>query len=166
MSYGYVQAHNDDSDPYWACRYGVTTHPLYHECDLCPSAYKCDDPYKAIKALKELVPYDENLASCYGESLHCAKCDKIRFCQQIRNHIKDLDQLEKAGAQFPKWTLPRCRHDGYEKDLCCGCQDALYCPKLAEQFDLYSEPTRKPPTTLKERLLSRLAKFLVSLLPR
>ena len=37
----FTNAFTDSDDPYWACYYGVTTHPLYRQCDLCPSILRC-----------------------------------------------------------------------------------------------------------------------------
>ena len=44
----YSWAFNDLDDPYWACVYAVETHPLYHQCDKCPSFLKCTQPVKFI----------------------------------------------------------------------------------------------------------------------
>lgn len=170
MSWYYLQAFNNPDDPYYACYYGVTTHPLYHQCDKCPSAYKCDNPAKLLNALTELAaaPLEDDLPPCLNGDLKCVKCSHIRHCQRIQKYLEELAQLEREGAEMKRWSIVRCRQDGYSKDICCGCVDALYCPKLREAFDLYSDtpPIEKPPRTLKERFLARLEKFLLSLLPR
>ena len=41
-SYYYQKAFTDLDDPYWACHYAVTTHPLYGLCVLCPHLGNCD----------------------------------------------------------------------------------------------------------------------------
>lgn len=51
----YSWAFNDLEDPYWACYYGVDTHPLYHKCNKCPSRSRCnllDDGFEV-----RYVPY-------------------------------------------------------------------------------------------------------------
>lgn len=64
----YSWAFNDPDDPLWACFYGVETHPLYHQCDKCPSFDKCTQPAKFFKVVAddgELPP------DCVGNCLDC-----------------------------------------------------------------------------------------------
>ena len=219
MSWYYLQAHNPDAPPYWACHYAVTTHPKYYHCFECPDANTCDllterlnlqgdleglpaqiEVDESFWTAKECIsdgrclecPYslhcfqlwvfrqmlrgtftienqeDSELSPCLNGDLKCVKCSHIRHCQRLQGYLEALAQLEREGAEMKRWSIVHCRQDGYSKDLCCGCVDALYCPKLREAFDLYSDtpPIEKPPRTFKERLLARLEKFLLSLLPR
>ena len=51
----YTNSYTDLDDPYWACYYGNTTHPLYGRCLICPSFGRCDLLLKQINQLKSLV---------------------------------------------------------------------------------------------------------------
>ncbi|MBQ3441626.1 MAG: hypothetical protein IJG33_00120 [Selenomonadaceae bacterium] len=51
-SYYYWLAFNDLSDAFWACWYGITTHPLYGLCAICPSFSRCTSPLKEANLLR------------------------------------------------------------------------------------------------------------------
>lgn len=63
-----TSAFTDEEDPYWACYYGVTTHPKYGECQDCPSYVICDAPHKKNKPVKHEPPAD-----CPGGCFGCPK---------------------------------------------------------------------------------------------
>ena len=69
----YTQAFNDLDDPFWACQYAVSTHPLYHQCDKCPSFSKC-----TIQPLP-LLPQE-----C---SYKCVQCERVDFCLNPSKHV-------------------------------------------------------------------------------
>ena len=85
MSWYYLQAFNDLDDPFWACQYGVSTHPLYHQCDKCPSFSKC-----TIQPLP-LLPQE-----C---SYKCVQCERVDFCLNIRRQLAGQLHIERAGKK-------------------------------------------------------------------
>ena len=52
MSLFYLKAFQDLEDPFWACWYGITTHPLYGLCGICPSFSRCTSPLKEANILR------------------------------------------------------------------------------------------------------------------
>lgn len=59
MSLYYLRAFNDPS-PYYACYYGISTHPLYQQCDKCPDFDKCDSLHKQAFLLQVWLELHKN----------------------------------------------------------------------------------------------------------
>lgn len=80
----YSWAFNDLDDPYWACIYNVDTHPLYHQCDKCPSFLRCTQTTKIFSFgnLPADCPQDFLPSDCVG---NCLKCQKYTQCPYLNN---------------------------------------------------------------------------------
>ena len=123
MSWYYLQAFNDLDDPFWACQYAVSTHPLYQQCDKCPSFSKC-----TIQPLP-LLPQE-----C---SYKCVQCERVDFCLNIRRQLAGQLHIERAGKKYRRWRR-FCLNPS--KHVCLGCEQSLYCPLLAKKMNRQLPP--------------------------
>ena len=108
----YTRAFFDTDDPYWACYYNVTTHPLYHKCDACPSFHKCTLPYSQISTLANL----NDALPCKGEC-DCKNCFELCLFRKPTAPKQVPDGWKASKSDFEdriiEWGL---NHGGYKPE--------------------------------------------------
>ena len=96
----FTNAFTDSDDPFWACYYGVTTHPLYHQCDLCPSLLRCSKvplvDLMNLSKLPERVPegwkasksdFEDRIIE-WGLDHGAYKPDEVYWDAELRHYVR------------------------------------------------------------------------------
>ena len=103
-------------DPHNACAYGVTQHPLYHKCDICPNNAWCD--------IQLAVHYE----------LHGEEMKQLNQLYEMQNL-----EREKIVAQEEKKLLARQRED-LQRDLAFA---KSFADKVRTFFNWWKKSTKE-----------------------